>query len=99
MTAPDLPKKIHTSKHEKYERFLNRVISSEKLWAVWCGDTWATADDPSGHRSALFLLWPTKKEANESLKANREKFPKSAKVDFIDLKKWIEFYTPDLIEA
>lgn len=98
MTAPRSLEEKNATEHKRYGRFLKKVISSEKLWAVWCGDTWATADDPTGHRRALFLLWPSKKEASKSLKANREKFPEDAEIDYIDLEKWIEIYTPDLIK-
>jgi len=83
---------------ERYRIFLETAVSTEKLWAIWRGDTWATADDPSGRRSALFLLWPTRKSAEESLKASRAAFPGEAEVDYIELDKWLNAYTDELIE-
>ena len=83
---------------ERYRIFLEAVASSEKLWAIWRGESWATADDPSGRRSALFLLWPTKKSAEESLKVSRAAFPGEAEVDAIELGKWLDSYTDELIE-
>lgn len=82
---------------DKYEQFLRRAVSTGKLWAVWCGDTWATSTDPSGRSSALFLLWPSRRSAEASFRTNRGLFPQGAVVDSIELGKWLELYTPDLI--
>lgn len=82
---------------ERYKLFLHEVVSSEKLWAIWCGDTWATSNDPSGKSNALFLLWPTKQSAVEALQLNRNIFPPEAMVDSIVVGKWLDLYTPDLI--
>jgi hypothetical protein len=83
---------------EKYESFLKQVVSSEKIWAIWCGETWATSNDPSGASTALFLVWPSRKSALVSFKANRSKFPEAAVVDSIELEKWLHLYTKDLLE-
>lgn len=84
--------------HERYRTFLETVVSSGRLWGIWRGETWATADDPSGRRSALFMLWPTRSSAEESLKANRAAFPGEADVDTIELGTWLEAYTDELIQ-
>lgn len=83
---------------QRYRRFLDAVAASGTLWAVWRGDTWATADDPSGRNSALFLLWSSQESAEASLHASRAAFPGAAEVDRIALDKWLEAYTPELIE-
>lgn len=83
---------------QRYRGFLDAVAASGTLWAVWRGDTWATADDPSGRNSALFLLWSNQESAEASLHASRAAFPGAAEVDRIALDKWLEAYTPELIE-
>lgn len=83
----------------KYLGFLVRVASSGILWGVWCGKTWATAKDPSGVKTALFLTWESQEAAFESFRKNAAKFPEGATVDSIVLDKWLDLYTVDLISA
>ncbi len=81
----------------QYVTFLRKVTATKKLWAIWCGDTWATANDPSVEGRALFMLWPMRKSAESALKANKVKFPEVSEVNEIDLDKWVDAYTPQLI--
>ena len=81
---------------EWYGSVIDEVTRSGELWAVWCGDSWATAEDPSNARSALFLLWRTQQEAEDALSHSRAKFPPGAIVDSIPLQKWVGPYTQDL---
>ncbi len=81
----------------RYSDFLARVASTGSLWGIWCGETWATANDPSGSRGSLFLLWSTKRAGIDCLDKNRGKFPSDSYVDSIPMEKWLELYTPKLI--
>lgn len=99
MTSNDISAPRFATNLEKYEFFLKRVVSSEKLWAIWCGATWATASDPDKEGKSMFLLWPTKASAEISFRLNEDKFPAEAEVDSIDLQKWLNLYTRDLLQA
>ena len=47
----------------------------------------------------MFLLWPTKASADKSFRLNKDKFPVEAEVDSIELQKWLNLYTKDLLQA
>lgn len=81
----------------QYVDFLRKTTVAGKLWSIWCGDTWATANDPSVEGRALFMLWSMRKSAESALKVNKLKFPEASEVDEIDLDKWVNSYTPQLI--
>ena len=48
---------------------------------------------------SLFMVWSTKKATTEFLGFNRGAFPEHAEVDWIDLQKWLDLYTRDLVNA
>ena len=84
---------------EKYNEFVSKVSMSGIIWGIWTGEVWATADDPSRQKAALFMLWDNKKAALDCLSKNITRFAGGSFVDTIELDKWINHYTGNLTNA